>query len=112
VNLVFDRDGDPSTGMRWWGKGSTFRFDRLVTAWITRDGDLYAGTVGITDDDGARGTKLMKIPADLQLAIGSNQLMIGVPRGALGLTNAGTMLAAGGTHLAWNDDATSASNSR
>ena len=30
VNVVINRSGDPATGMRWWGTGSNFRFDRLV----------------------------------------------------------------------------------
>jgi hypothetical protein len=114
VNLIFDRDGDPTTGMPWWGTGSTFRFDRLVTAWITRDGDRYAGTVGVTDDDGARGAQLLKIPADIRLAMadGDRSLLVGVPRSALGLTDKSAMIAAAGSHLAWNDDATSTPKSR
>jgi len=114
VNLIFDRDGDPSTGMPWWGNGSTFRFDRLVTAWITRDGDRYSGIAGVTDDDGARGGRLMKLATDVVIAMGGDErsVMVGVPRGVLALTDKSAMIAAGGTHLAWNDDATSASNSR
>ena len=100
--------------MPWWGNGSTFRFDRLVTAWITRDGDRYSGLVGVTDDDGARGARLAKLTNDVLVAKGSDErsVMVGVPRAALALTDKSAMIAAGGTHLAWNDDATSASNSR
>ena len=114
VNLVVNRSGDPFTGMKWWGGGSTFRFDRLLTAWITRDGDRYFGRVGVTDDDGARGARLSKIPADIQLAMANDDrsVIVGVPRAALGLTDTSTMVVAGGTHLVWNDDATSAPNSR
>ena len=114
VNLVVNRSGDPSTGMRWWGNGSTFRFDRLVSAWITRDGDRYFGRVGVTDDDGARGARLLKIPADVQLAMGSDgrSVMIGVPRAAIEWGESSTMVVAGGSHLVWNDDAASAVNSR
>jgi len=114
VNLVVDRDGDPSTGMKWWGNGSSFRFDRLVTAWISRDGDRYFGRVGVTDDTGARAAKLMKITTDVAVAMGADErsVMIGVPRGALGWTPASTMIVAGGSHLVWNDDAASAVNSR
>jgi hypothetical protein len=108
VNLIFDRDGDPSNGMTWWGNGSTFRFERLVTAWITRDGDRYTGTVGITDDLGARAARLMKLSNDVQLAIGERALMLSIPRDVA----APSMIAAAGSHLVWNDDATSASNSR
>ena len=114
VNVVINRSGDPATGMRWWGTGSTFRFDRLVTAWISRDGDRYFGRVGVTDDDGARGSRLTKIPADILLAMANDDrsVILGVPRAALGLTDSSTVIVAGGSHLVWNDDATSAANSR
>ena len=114
VNVVVNRSGDPAAGMKWWGKDSTFHFDRLVTAWITRDGDRYFGRVGVTDDDGARGARLLKIPADVQLAMGSDgrSVMIGVPRAAIEWGESSTMVVAGGSHLVWNDDAASAVNSR
>jgi len=114
VNLIFDRDGDPATGMRWWGGGSAFRFDRLVTAWITRDGDRFSGRVGVTDDDGARGANLTKLTTDVLVAMGGDErsVIVGVPKSVLALTDASAMIVAGGSHLAWNDDATSASKSR
>lgn len=113
VNVVVNH-GDPSNGMRWWGAGSSFRFDRLVTVWISRDGDRYFGRVGVTDDDGARGARMSKITSDIQVAMtnGDRSVMIGVPREALALTEASTVIAAGGSHLVWNDDAASAPNSR
>jgi hypothetical protein len=114
VNLVVNRSGDPATGMKWWGTGSNFHFDRLVTAWITRDGDRYFGRVGMTDDDGARGSKIIKIPVDVQLAMADDDrsVMLGVPKSALELTDSSAIIVAGGSHLVWNDDATSAPNSR
>lgn len=107
VNVVVNRNGDPFTGMKWWGGNSTFRFDRLVTAWITRDGDRYFGRVGVTDEDGARGARLVKIPADIAIAMGGDgrSVMLGVPRDAIGLTEKSTVVVAGGSHLVWNDDA-------
>ncbi|PYQ31942.1 MAG: hypothetical protein DMF56_02255 [Acidobacteria bacterium] len=114
VNIVVNRSGDPATGMKWWGNGSTARFDRLVTAWITRSGDRYFGRAGVTDDPGSRGARLTKISSDIQLAIADDNrsVMIGVPKSALELTDASTIVVAGGTHLVWNDDAASAANSR
>lgn len=114
VNLVVNRSGDPATGMRWWGGGSTFHFDRLVTAWITRDGDRYFGRIGVTDDEGARGVRFAKLSSDVQLAMSEDNrsVMIGVPREAIDLTDASTVVVAGGSHLVWNDDATSVVNSR
>jgi hypothetical protein len=113
VNLVVHH-GDPGSGMRWWGAGSSFRFDRLVTVWISRDGDRYFGRAGVTDEDGARGARLSKITSDIHVAIanGDRSVVIGVPRDALALTEASTIIAAGGSHLVWNDDAVSATKSR
>ena len=114
VNLVVNRSGDPAAGMKWWGKDSTFHFDRLVTAWISRDGDRYFGRIGITDDEGARGARSSKLSSDVALAMaGDNRsVIVGVPKSVMGMTDASTMIVAGGSHLVWNDDATSAANSR
>jgi hypothetical protein len=49
LNLALDVDGDPSNGTAWWGKNTSFRFDRLVTAWITDNGAGYQGQLGIAD---------------------------------------------------------------
>ena len=112
VNVVINRSGDPATGSRWWGKDSTARFDRLITAWITHDGDRYFGRVGVTDDDGARGARMTKLSSDVQLAMTERSGMLGVPREVLGLTEKSSVIVAGGSPLVWNDDATSAANSR
>jgi len=114
VNIAVNRSGDPASGMKWWGKDSTFRFDRLVTAWISRDGDRYFGRIGITDPDGARTAHMRKLSSDVQLAMGSDDrsVMIGVRRDAIGITDKSTVVVAGGSHLVWNDDATIAANSR
>jgi hypothetical protein len=114
VNVVVNSSGDPAGGMKWWGKDSTFRFDRLVTAWISRDGDHYFGRIGITDENGARTARLASLSTDVQLSMSDDNrsVMVGVPRGILGWTDASKMIVAGGSHLLWNDDATSAVNSR
>lgn len=113
VNLVINRSGDTTQGAQWWG-ATPFRFDRLVTAWISRDGDRYFGTVGVTDADGVRGMRMAKIPADIQLATdnGGRTLILSVPRAVLGLTDASRMVVGVGSHLVWNDDAASVANSR
>lgn len=114
VNIVVNRNGDPATGAKWWGNGSTARYDRLVTAWISHDGDRYFGRIGVTDPDGARTAHMAKLSSDVQLSMSSDQrsVMIGVPRDVLGVTDKSTIVVAGGSHLVWNDDATSAANSR
>src|SRR5262245_29761072 len=54
VNLIFDTGGDESARMNWWGANKTFKFDKLVTAWVTRNDNGYQGTIGVGD---AVGTK-------------------------------------------------------
>jgi len=112
VNVVVNRTGDPAAGSKWWGKDSTARYDRLVTAWITHDGDRYFGRVGVTDEDGVRGALMSKLTSDVQLAMTDRALILGIPRDVLGVTDKSTAVVAGGSHLIWNDDATSAANSR
>ena len=114
VNVVANRGGDTTQGTKWWGGGSTFHFDRLATAWITRDGDGFFGTLGVTDVDGARGIRLAKLTSDLAIALGSDEhsVIVGIPRDALGLTEKSAVIVAAGSHLVWNDDATTAANSR
>lgn len=47
-----------------------------------------------------------------KMANDDRSVMIGVPRDALGLTDTSAIMVAGGSHLVWSDDATSAPNSR
>jgi hypothetical protein len=108
VNVVVDHDGDPNGDMPWWGGKSHFRFDRLVTAWITREGDGYFGQIGVTDADGARARQFTKLSDDvaLRMAADGKSVMIGVSAASLDLTPGAKVIAAGGTHLIWNDDLT------
>jgi hypothetical protein len=112
VNIVVNRSGDAYSGMRWWGQGSTFRFDRLVTAWIVREGDGFYGRLGVTDEDGARAVRFSKLSDDVQVAVADDTMIVSVPRDTLGLTEKSTIVVASGSHFVWNDDATSVANSR
>jgi len=48
VNLVVDSDASQATGLPWWGGGTGFTFDRLVSAWVALDEDgNYRGAVGV-----------------------------------------------------------------
>jgi len=108
LNIAVDRDGDPGGDAAWWGKGSHFRFDRLVTAWVAREGDGYFGRLGVTDAIGSVPWRLEKLSTDVALRLGEDRksVMVGVPTSALGLTPQARVIAAGGTNLLWNDDLT------
>ena len=110
LNVAVDRDGDPSGDRAWWGQGSHFRFDRLVTAWIVREGDGYFGRAGVTDATGSLAVRLEKLSTDLALRLGDDgkSVLVGVPASALDLSSQARVIAAGGTNLIWNDDLTAA----
>jgi hypothetical protein len=108
VNLAVDRDGDPGGDAKWWGGGSSFRFDRLVTAWVVGDGDGYFGVVGVSDANGATAQRLIKLSTDVQLRRGEDRrsVIVGVPTSALELAAGAKVVAAGGSNLMWNDNLT------
>jgi len=110
INLAIDRDGDPAGGDEWWGGGSRFRYDRLVTAWVVREGDGFFGTVGVTDATGGNTQRLMKLSTDVLLRLGEDgkSVMAGVPAPALELAAGAKVVGAGGTNLMWNDNLTAA----
>jgi len=108
VNLVVDRDGDPRGDAKWWGGGSHFRYDRLVTAWVVREGDGYFGLTGVTDANGGTTQRLMKLSKDVLLRLGEDRrsVVVGVPASALELVGGARIVGAGGTNLMWNDNLT------
>jgi hypothetical protein len=108
ANVVIDRDGDPAGDAKWWGGGSRFRYDRLVTAWIVREGDGWFGLAGVSDALGASTQRMMKLSTDVLLRVGDDRksLLVGVPASALELGAGARVVAAGGTNLLWNDDLT------
>ncbi len=110
VNVVVDRDGDARGDAPWWGGQSSFRFDRLVTAWVVGEGDGYFGRLGVTDANGAIPARLSKLSTDVVLRVGDDRksVMLGVPASPLELTERAKVIAAGGTHLMWNDNLTAA----
>jgi hypothetical protein len=106
VNLAIDRDGDPGGDARWWGGGSRFRYDRLVTAWLVREGDGWFGVAGVTDAEGGAVQRLMKLSTDVLLRRGEDgkSVAVGIPAPALELAAGAKVVAAGGSNLLWNDN--------
>lgn len=108
ANVAIDSDGDPGGDAQWWGGASTFRFDRLVTAWIVREGDGYFGLVGVSDANGAMTQRMVKLGTDVLIRLGEDgkSLMLGVPASTLDLGAGAKVIAAGGTNLIWSDNLT------
>ena len=105
VNLLVDTGGDDSTKMNWWGANKTFRFDRLVTASVTRGVQGYAGTIGVGDATGVNARQMNNLlQNNLQIRVEGDSIVIGVKR--TDITDKMTMklVAAVGSNEQWNDD--------
>jgi hypothetical protein len=52
VNVAVDTDEDGENGLAWWGFNKSFKFDRLVSAYLSRSGEEYQGVFGVADAAG------------------------------------------------------------
>ncbi|HZN04699.1 MAG TPA: hypothetical protein VFD06_14035 [Candidatus Polarisedimenticolia bacterium] len=103
VNLVLDTDGDPADGTPWWGNDKSFRFDRLVTAWVFSVDRHFEGSVGIaTAEQAAAGLVTNDEEVHLALDRSARRVYLGVPSATLA---AGTRtVAAVGSAFIFSDD--------
>lgn len=105
VNLLVDTGGDDSTKMNWWGANKSFKFDRLVTAAVTRGAQGFAGTMGIGDAAGVKAGQMNNLwQNNLQIRVEGDSIVIGVKR--TDITDKMTMklVASVGSKEQWNDD--------
>jgi hypothetical protein len=108
VNVALDVDGDPANGTPWWGRNTGFRFDRLVTAWITDNGSGYQGQLGIADatevTQGIFANPRFGVPG-YAVDRPNRAFVVAVPRAALqGGIGPVRVVAAVGSSFAHNDD--------
>jgi pimeloyl-ACP methyl ester carboxylesterase len=105
VNLVFDTAGDEATRMNWWGANKSFRFDRIVTAWVTRDQNGYQGIMGVGDSAGVKAKQMNNLlQNNLQVRVEGDSIVIGVKRTDVTDKLKMNLLAAVGSNQEWNDD--------
>ena len=105
VNLVFDTGGDDAGKLNWWGANKTFKFDKLVTAWVTRTDNGYQGTIGVGDAAGAQAKQFNNLRQnDLQLRVEGESILIGVKRTDVTDKLQLKLVAAVGSNERWNDD--------
>jgi len=105
VNIAVDTGADDSAKMNWWGANKDFKFDKLVTAWVTRSDDRYQGTIGVGDAAGAKAKKFNNLLQDnLQIRLEGDSILIGVKRTDLTDKMKINLIAAVGSHQQWNDD--------
>src|SRR5262249_26614065 len=81
VNIVVDTGADESSKMNWWGANKGFKFDKLVTAWVTQTDTGYQGTIGIGDTAGVKAKRFNNLHQNnLQIRVEADAIVLGVKR--------------------------------
>ena len=105
ANIVIDTGSDDATKMNWWGGNKNFKFDRLVTAWVTRGDKGYEGTIGVGDVAGVNLKQLNNLRQNnLQIRVEGDSIVIGVKRTDITDKLKMNLIAAVGSNQQWNDD--------
>jgi pimeloyl-ACP methyl ester carboxylesterase len=81
ISVALDTASDDAVKANWWGQNKTFRFDRLVTAWVTRGPNGFQGIIGISDAKGATAKEFSNLRRDnVQIRVESDSIVVGVKR--------------------------------
>ena len=105
VNIVLDTGGDEADKMNWWGANKSFKFDKLVTAWVTRGNNGYQGTIGIADAAGAKAKQFNNLAQNNpQILVEGDSIVIGLKRTDLTDKMKMNLIAAVGSNQESNDD--------
>jgi pimeloyl-ACP methyl ester carboxylesterase len=105
VNIAVDTGADAATKVNWWGANTSFKFDRLLTAWVTRIGDRYEGMMGVDDPPGVNQTPSHNAHRDnLEVRVEGDSIVIGVKRTDITDKLKMNIVAAVGSNQKWNDD--------
>src|ERR1700730_13538775 len=105
VNIVIDTGGDEAAKMNWWGGNKTFRFDKLVTAWVLRGDKGYQGTIGVGDVAGVNAKQMNNLRQNnLQIRVEGESIVIGVKRTDITDKLKMNLIAAVDSKQQWNDD--------
>lgn len=105
VNLAIDTGAGDDAKMNWWGTNKDFRFDKLITAWVTRRNGVYQGTVGVADAAGARAKNFNNLlQNNLQIRVEGDSVLIGIKRTDLTDKTKMNLIAAVGSKEEWYDD--------
>jgi len=105
VNIVIDTGDDNATRMNWWGGNKTFKFDKLVTANVTRGVKGYEGIIGVGDLAGVNARQLNNLHQNnLQIRVAGDSIVIGVKRTDITDKMKMNVIATVGSNEQWNDD--------
>ena len=105
VNLVIDTGGDEASKLNWWGGNKNFKFDKLVTAAVTRGEKGYEGTIGVTDAAGISQQRMNNLRQNnLQIRVEGDSILIGIKRTDITDKSKMNLLVAVGSKEQWNDE--------
>src|SRR5215470_2355089 len=105
VNIVVDTGGDEASKMNWWGANKDFKFDKLITAWVTRGASGYQGTIGVGNVAGVKARNINNLlQNNLQIRVEGDSIIIGVKRTDITDKMKMNLIAAVGSDELWNDD--------
>ena len=105
VNLVIDTGDDDANKLSWWGANKTFKFNRLVTVWVTRGEKGFEGTIGVADAAGVNAKQMNNLRQNnLQIRVEGDAIVIGVKRTDITDKMKMNLIAAVGSNDQLNDD--------
>src|SRR5215471_5857567 len=105
VNIVLDTGGDDAAKMNWWGANKDFKFDKLVTAWVTRREGTYEGTIGVGDAKGVKAKNINNLlQNNVKIEIEGDSIILGIRRTDIADKMKMNLIAAVGSNEQWNDD--------
>jgi len=105
INIVVDTGSNDAEKMNWWGGNKDFKFDRLVTAWVTQGENGYQGTIGVGDVAGVKAKNIDNLlQNDLQIRVEGDSIVVGLKRKDLTDKMKMNLIAAVGSNRDWNDD--------
>ena len=105
VSMAFATTDNETAKMNWWGANKSFKFDRLVTANVTRAAKGFAGTIGVADIAGVNAQQLTNLKRNnLQIEIQGDSIVIGIKRTDITDQMKMNLVATVGSKEVWNDD--------
>jgi pimeloyl-ACP methyl ester carboxylesterase len=105
INIAVDSGAADMTKVSWWGANKGFKFDKLVTAWVTRQGNTYQGIIGVADASGVNAKQFNNLSQNnLIIRVEGDSVIIGVKRTDITDKMKMNLIASVGAGERWNDD--------
>jgi hypothetical protein len=106
VNVAIDSDENGENGLAWWGFNKSFRFDRLLSAYLSRSGEEYQGVVGIADAAGVSAFDFTNLGSAVSVAIDreARRILVAAPLETVDPDGRFRLIATVGSAFIANDD--------